>query len=253
MRALIGHTGFVGSNLREKGKYDAFFNSRNSSEMRGRHFDEIICSGARAVKWKANKDPEDDRAHINALIDNLRHVKTELFVLISTVDVYQHPLEVTEDDPADMTGLAYGVNRAILENFATQTFENCIIIRLPALYGRNLKKNALYDLQHGNMVEAIDSRNAFQWYDVRRLENDIETIKDSKLRLINITAEPVSMAVIGERYFPGVLRPGDEHKAVTRYDVRTKYASLLGGKRDYHFDQHQVIEGIGSYLEQKNK
>lgn len=75
MRALIGHTGFVGSNLARTGKYDAFFNSRNSGDIRGCSFSEIVCAGTSAVKWKANRDPEADINAIDSLVQNLRQVK----------------------------------------------------------------------------------------------------------------------------------------------------------------------------------
>ena len=251
MRALIGHTGFVGSNLVEQGAYDALFNSRNSGEMRGRRFDEVVCAGVSAVKWKANREPEADKAHIEALIANLGQIEAGRFVLISTVDVYQNPDGVSEDDPADETGAAYGVNRARLERFVAETFPNHLVLRLPALYGRHLKKNAIYDLRHGNMVEAIDPRNAFQWYDVRRLERDMRTFVEAGLHCVNVPAEPVPMSAIGERFFPGQLRAPDPAKPALRYDMRTRHAGLLGGRDPYHFDRDQVLDGIGDYLERE--
>ena len=247
-RALIGHTGFVGSNLLQEGRYDALFNSANSMEMRGQNFAEVVCAGASAVKWKANADPAADWAAISALIGNLLHLKANRFVLISTVDVYQPPLGVTEDDPASEDGAAYGVHRTRLERLVANTFPKHLILRLPALYGRNLKKNALYDLRHDNMVAAIDARGSFQWYDARRLERDIASIAKTGLQVVNITAEPVKMSEIADRFFPGKLSVPDETKILGRYDMQTKYAHLLGGSGRYHFDRQAVLDGIGDYL-----
>ena len=44
MRALIGHTGFVGSCL-DGPDFDARFNSSNSDKARGGQFDEVVCAG----------------------------------------------------------------------------------------------------------------------------------------------------------------------------------------------------------------
>ena len=248
MRALIGHTGFVGSNLKAAGHYDAFFNTSNSSDMRGQSFTEVVCAGVSAVKWKANKDPNSDWAGIENLIDNLRQINTQRFVLISTIDVYKDPISVTEADEPIEEGGAYGVHRKRLECFVAKTFSNHLIIRLPALYGPGLKKNAIYDLQHDNMVEAIDPRGSFQWYDVSRLESDMRRISEAGLSLINVAAEPVMMSEIADLYFPGKLRPADETKPAASYDMRTKYATVLGGEGSYHFSHKRVIDGIGNYL-----
>ncbi|GJE80318.1 NAD(P)-dependent oxidoreductase [Methylorubrum thiocyanatum] len=249
MRALIGHTGFVGGNLIHAGRYDALFNSSNSETMRGYHFQEVVCAGISAVKWKANKEPETDKAAINVLVENLKHVTADRFVLLSTIDVYQPALDVTERDPASSEGAPYGTHRAAFERFVARTFANHLIIRLPALYGRGLKKNAIFDLRYDNMVDAIDPRGSFQWYDVRRLERDMARITDANLTLVNIAPEPVSMSAIAQRFFPGKLRQADLNKPAASYDMRTIHAGVLGGTDPYHFDSESVLNGIGNYLE----
>lgn len=249
MRALIGHTGFVGGNLVHAGRYDALFNSSNSEAMRGRHFREVVCAGISAVKWKANKEPEADKAAIDVLVDNLKHLTADRFVLLSTTDVYQPALGVTERNPASSVGAPYGVHRAAFERFIAKTFANHLIIRLPALYGRGLKKNAIFDLRYDNMVDAIDPRGSFQWYDVRRLEHDIAAITEAHLTLVNIAPEPVTMSAIAKRFFPGKLREADLNMPAVSYDMRTIYAGVLGGTDPYHFDCESVLNSIGSYLE----
>ena len=65
---------------------------------------------------------------------------------------------VDEDSPAPTTGLqAYGRNRRRLEQIVAGRFD-ALVVRLPALYGPGLKKNALYDLLHNNAVDKIDAR-----------------------------------------------------------------------------------------------
>ncbi|GJD76312.1 Rossmann-fold NAD(P)-binding domain-containing protein [Methylobacterium goesingense] len=248
-RALIGHTGFVGTNLLAHGKYGALFNTANSRQMCGQHFKEVVCAGTSAIKWKANKDPVADWAGVSNLIENLEGVRADYFVLISTVDVYQNPINVTEMDFASEEGAAYGANRAKLERFIRERFKHHLIVRLPALYGVGLRKNAIYDLQNDNMVEKIDPLGSFQWYDVRRLEADLAAIRDQDLKLLNISAEPIEMREIGDRFFPGKLRAPDPTNAPVRYDMRTLHPTVLGGRGAYHFSRSQVLEGISSYLE----
>ena len=104
--ALIGHTGFVGSNLRAHGSYSGFYNSKNIGDIAGREYDCVVCSGVSAVKWMANKNPEQDSADIKILLDCLDQVRAERFVLISTVDVYQSPNGQTERDGRLVHGAA---------------------------------------------------------------------------------------------------------------------------------------------------
>ena len=49
--AIIGNTGFVGSNLIRQRHFDAFYNSKN---IETKSFDLVICAGVPAVKWLAN-------------------------------------------------------------------------------------------------------------------------------------------------------------------------------------------------------
>ena len=49
--ALIGHTGFVGSNLRQAVQFDVLVNSSNVDELRGRRFGLVVCAGAARRRW----------------------------------------------------------------------------------------------------------------------------------------------------------------------------------------------------------
>ena len=60
MSALFGYTGFVGSHLLEQyGPFDYLYNSKNIDEARDHVFGTVFISCVPAVKWKANKYPQD--------------------------------------------------------------------------------------------------------------------------------------------------------------------------------------------------
>src|SRR3989338_11279049 len=103
--ALIGYTGFVGSNILLKQKFEGLYNSRNIEQIKGQEFDMIICAGAPAVKWLANKEPQKDKESLKRLMDGLGKVKADTFVLISTIDVYPNPSDVTEEFIIDKSSL----------------------------------------------------------------------------------------------------------------------------------------------------
>jgi hypothetical protein len=87
-RALIGHTGFVGSGLMAAGGFSDGYNSKNIERMAGRRFEEVVCAGLPSVKWLANKEfgrrLRGDPAPARRAGDH----RGKPFVLICTVDVY---------------------------------------------------------------------------------------------------------------------------------------------------------------------
>ena len=60
-QALIGYSGFVGSTLFKQHAFESLFRSTNIGEINGQIFDTVVCAGAPAQKWIANRDPEADR------------------------------------------------------------------------------------------------------------------------------------------------------------------------------------------------
>jgi len=75
--ALIGYTGFVGSNLMEAHEFGAKFNSKNIAEIEGQSFGLLVCAGAPAKKWYANLHPDEDRETLNGLMAHLSKVSAE--------------------------------------------------------------------------------------------------------------------------------------------------------------------------------
>ncbi|MGZ6141955.1 MAG: NAD-dependent epimerase/dehydratase family protein, partial [Myxococcales bacterium] len=181
--ALIGYTGFTGANLAAQAQFEHKYNSRNIEQIRGGAFDLVVCAGASAAKWKANNEPEEDRAAIQRLIEPLREVRAEKFVLISTVDVYPRPAEVDEDAPIDpAAATAYGRHRLELEQFCRERFA-ATVLRLPLLFGPGLKKNVLFDLMLDHQVQNLHPDGVFQYYGVAHLWRDIHIALERGLAL----------------------------------------------------------------------
>ena len=148
MISLVGYTGFVGSNIYAvAGKQiDAVYNSKNIEQAYGTKPDLLIYSGLRAEKFLANNDPEKDMELIKQAQINISKIAPEKLVLISTIDVFKEPIGVDETSPIDTENLhAYGYNRYQLELWAREHYPDALIIRLPGLFGKNIKKNFIYD------------------------------------------------------------------------------------------------------------
>ena len=145
-KALIGCTGFVGSNLKKQFQFDDLFNSVNIQEITGRNYDLVICAGIQGSMWLANHDPVADLKSITNLLDVITTIKTKQFVLISTIAIYKTPINVFEDNFTPENHLSYGKNRFDAEIFVRNEFANHLIVRLPNLFGKGIKKNFIYDL-----------------------------------------------------------------------------------------------------------
>ncbi len=145
---LVGYTGFVGSNLFEQFTFDKGFDSKNVQESYNQKPNILVYSGVPAQKFIANNNPDADFEVIKGAIKNITKIKPKKIILISTIDVYSSPVNVDEDSDIPENQEAYGRNRRYLENWVQNNFEDYLIVRLPALYGKNLKKNFIYDLIH---------------------------------------------------------------------------------------------------------
>jgi nucleoside-diphosphate-sugar epimerase len=245
--ALIGHTGFVGSNLRQMVPFDVLANSSNVDELRGRSFALVVCAGARAEKWKANRDPAADLAGIERLSSVLREVRAERFVLVSTVDVFEAAALVDESAPADALH-AYGRHRRMLEELCEDRF-GAQVLRLPGLFGPGLKKNAVYDLLHDNQVEKIHPASTYQFYDVRALWDDAEKAHRAGIRLLHLSTEPLSMGEIAARCFGREL--STPAGAPARYDLRSRHAELWGGRGGYLRSREEILRGLERFVREE--
>lgn len=146
---LVGYTGFVGSNIAAAHHFDGLFNSKNITEAFDENPDLLIYAGIPARKFYANQHPAEDLATIETAKTNIKNIHPKKLILISTIDVIAHPDNFYENDKTDASVLQpYGHNRLLLEEWAKANFKDSLIVRLPALYGINLKKNFIFDLLH---------------------------------------------------------------------------------------------------------
>tara|TARA_Y100000034_G_C6850027_1_gene385551 strand:+ start:132 stop:863 length:732 start_codon:yes stop_codon:yes gene_type:complete len=242
MNALIGYTGFIGSNLLTQFNFDYMYNSSNISEISGKKIDHMICAGLPGVKWKANKEPVKDMEKINLLKKFIKDANIKKVTHLSTIDVYDIPIGVTEDTPACFDHHPYGYHRAMFEKFMIDNFENLRTIRLPIVYGPNFKKNYLYDLINENNLQKICLKSKVQFYDVRNLIKDLGLFWKIKSKIVNLATEPVLVEDIVKKYFYEDMRKCTSNK-IFQTDMMTKYS-----KSNYFYTKEQTLFNIGEFL-----
>lgn len=169
--ALVGYTGVVGSNLAASYNFTSLYNSKNIQDAYGTEPGLLVYSGLPAAMFKANAAPEADFADILQAIKNIIAIRPRRIVLISSVAVYDRTFDVDERYPIDENSLLpYGKNRLYLERWVADNCEDSLIVRLPAIYGINLKKNFIYD--YINMIPTMLDEKKYQ-----ELVNDCDLIK----------------------------------------------------------------------------
>ena len=138
----------MGSNIYDNAgdQIQAVYNSKNIEEAYGTNPEILIYAGLRAEKYLANNAPDKDLELIYQAEENIRKINPEKLVLISTIDVFKNPKGVDENTVIDTEDLhAYGYNRYQLEFWVRERYPGALIIRLPGLFGKNIKKNFIYD------------------------------------------------------------------------------------------------------------
>lgn len=309
MIALVGYTGFVGSNIYASAgsQINAVYNSKNIEDAYGTSPDILIYAGLRAEKYLANNAPQKDMKLIVQAEENITKINPKQLVLISTIDVFKIPKDVNENSEINTDNLhAYGYNRYQLEQWVREKYPNALIIRLPGLFGKNIKKNFIYDyinvipcmLKNQKMSELLeidselqsyydlqdngfykvkalsdkekdilklkfknlgfsalnftDSRSVYQFYDLRRLWEDIQTSLKAGLTIWHPATEPVSAGELYEfltkKKFVNELGgiPAD-------YGYKTIYSDLFGGKDGYIYGKESVLKDIKEFVENERQ
>jgi hypothetical protein len=248
--ALIGYTGFVGSNIAAQHKFDDRYNTSNIDELDGKSYDLVVSAANRAEMWRINKDPEQDLAEIEAFIEHLKTIKTKQLVLISSVGVYKQTVEVDEDTPLETKGLLpYGVHRYRLEQFCRANFKT-LIVRLPGLFGQGLKKNVIYDLMHNNNVDRIHHAGSYQYYNLGNIWRDIQTALDNSLELVNFATEPIRTDELAKACFGLDLINEPAGVTPANFDIRSKHAEVFKGANGYLYTKQQELADIRNFVQQ---
>ena len=242
--ALIGATGFVGTTLLRQREFAQHYHSRNIDSVRGQEFDLLVCAGAPAQKWLANREPEQDRASLARLMNALATVDARRFVLVSTVDGCAEPVAVDESTPILAAGLhAYGSHRYELEQFVRARFPQALIVRLPGLVGPGLRKNIIFDLHNANNLAQVDSRAVLQFYPMVNLWVDLQAALQQSLALLHLTAEPIDVATLARDGF-GIALDNVLPAEPPHYDFRSLHAA--GG---YQYDRAATLLAVRAYAQ----
>ena len=200
MKILVGNTGFVGSNLKHQTHFDALYNSANIQASFGSKPELLVYAGIYSRKFLANQFPEEDNNHTLQAIDNIRKINPGKIVLISTIDVLSETVGADETSISEENHVQpYGLHRLKVEQWVQSNIPEHLIVRLPAIYGQNIKKNFIYDIickipamlneAHYNKLKTVSDRaSEFYHRDIKgyyHLNNLTGKAKDDLMFFLN--------------------------------------------------------------------
>ena len=233
---VIGATGLIGKHLSNHINPDASYTSKNIETLSNNKFNVLYCAAPSGNRLDANINPKNDFDTIGVLTSQLLKVKTNQFVLISTVDTLHSPTT------------AYGGNRLILENFVKQNFSNNIVIRLPTLIDQAIKKNILFDLKNKKYLDSINLLQQCQWYPLTLLCQDIQQIVSNNITDVNLVSEPIVNQEIIDKLFTDFEKVPSNFKKSDPYNLICNCAKLFNND-NYRLTKEQIFEYMIDYVQ----
>jgi hypothetical protein len=204
--SILGATGFIGNALLNQTDHGYGYNRVNVNELSSVDHDILVIAAPSGNRIQVNQNHLADYQDCESIIEIVKQCRYNKVVHLSTVDVFKESL--------------YGSNRKFLENELSKLHDS-ITIRLPSIIASNIKKNIIHDLKHNIWLDKISLDSRIQWYPLKRLRTDIETIISNQIKTANFVSQPIDNREIVGRYFNQLLPDLDRNQAVaTYYDLK---------------------------------
>lgn len=155
---LLGGNGFVGSGiareLERRGERFEIISRQNYDKFVGRSCDLFINANGNSSKLLGKNEPKAEfRASVLSVRDSLVDFTFGKYMFLSTSDVYPNPgsPESTGEglDIEIAAQSTYGFHKYLAEQCVRHAAERWLIIRQGGFVGPGMKKNAVFDVLHG--------------------------------------------------------------------------------------------------------
>ena len=112
-------------------------------------------------------------------------------------------------------------------------------------------KTALKEFFAGNDFNALaftDSRSRYQFYNLGRLWQDIEAARAAGLTMLHLCTPPISAAEVYTAVTGKADWTNELPKSPFDYDLRSRYAAVLGGSGDYLCTKEEELDDVTNFL-----
>lgn len=156
---LLGGNGFVGSGfareLERAGRPFEIITRQNYDQFVGRSCDLFINANGNSSKLLGRSDPKGEfRASVMSVRDSLVDFNFGTYMFLSTSDVYPasgSPESTQEGGAIDIAAQnPYGFHKFLAEQCVRHAAQRWLIIRQGGFVGPGMKKNAVFDVLHGD-------------------------------------------------------------------------------------------------------
>jgi nucleoside-diphosphate-sugar epimerase len=158
---IIGGRGFLGSAFarvcERMGRPYEIVDVDNYAEYRGKHCELLINANGNSVKWLSHKEPMTDfDASVRSVRASLVDIDCKRYIHVSTCDVYPDcSLPETTDEAQSLEPgrqSPYGFHKYLAEQCVMHGAERWMIVRMGGFVGPGMKKNAIFDILHGEKL-----------------------------------------------------------------------------------------------------
>ena len=199
--AVVGASGTLGSVLKNT-LPEAFSINRNENSFSLKaSFDVTFICAPSGLKWFANKNPSHDLLEVENLVLLLEKIKSDRFILFSTVDALDAEVNSTN---------YYGAHRKKLEEYLL-TKDRGSIVRLAALVAPFIKKNFLHDIKEKNTQFYPNLRSRFQFSNLYVWDDLIQLILEQDFSVFNYFSRSLSVeSIMSDLYINNLLNTQQE-------------------------------------------
>jgi nucleoside-diphosphate-sugar epimerase len=158
---VLGGNGFVGSGyareLKRTGRQFKVITRENYGQLIGERCDIFINANGNSSKLLGRTDPKAEfRASVLSVRDSLVDFSFGTYVFLSTSDVYPNPSRPELTDESGQIDVAaqspYGFHKYLAEQCVRHSAAKWLIIRQGGFVGPGMKKNAVFDVVHGDKI-----------------------------------------------------------------------------------------------------
>lgn len=232
---VVGGSGTLGSAL-IKTIPEAIKISRdeNSSRLRDSFDVTFICAPS-GLKWFANQNPNQDLHEVENLILLIEKIKSDRFILFSTIDAIDAEVNSTN---------YYGLHRKQLEEYILKNKRGSII-RLGALVAPFMKKNFLFDIKEKNIQFYPNIRSRFQFSNLFVWSDLVRLVLNQDFLVFNYFSKSLSLGFLLEE-LRGDIFSNTKQKIVNyEYDNSNNNEHLAAFNLKFNSDEkcHEIIKG----------
>lgn len=178
MIGIIGSNGFVGSSvLRALKSDDIVLIDRSNIDLCSSYdYSTLFICAGEPRKWFVNSNIKVATKTMVELYSIISRFRARKVIYFSSIDVYN--VDFTVNDGYSIE--PYGVTKLVLEELITKIFENCVIVRLGALFGKGLKKNFLFDLlnERHEWIEKQSPLSGFQYFNMGQIKLVLDNVEE---------------------------------------------------------------------------